>query len=114
MSGEGQEKLVQGNPPIGGCIQNGEAKSDAKFYPPFLSPPAHYQNQERLDEFTSKSGEGCSMIRFSRKRLRYPGEVPGNIAVNLSKKIREIRIVWTSLHRYPGLEAIEAEVERWK
>ena len=34
----GVEKLVQRTPPIGGCIQNGDAKSDAKFYPPFLPP----------------------------------------------------------------------------
>jgi len=48
------------------------------------------------------------MIRFSRKGVRYSSEVPRNIAVNLSKKNREIRMVWTSLHRYPGLEAIGA------
>jgi len=105
--GEGRN-LSNGSPPIGGSIQNEDAKPDAKFYPPFPSPPAHYQNQERLDEFTSKSGEGRSMIRFSRKGVRYSSEVPGNIAVNLSKKNREIRMVWTSLHRYPGLEAIGA------
>src|SRR5215470_17806386 len=106
MSGEGQEKLVQGNPPIGGLskmkMQNWMLNSIFLSFP----PPAHYQNQESLDEFTSNSGEGYSMTRFSRKGVRYRGEVPGNIAVNLSKKIREIRIVWTSLHRYPGLEAI--------
>ena len=85
----------------------GFAKSDAKFYLPFPSPPTHYQNQESSDEFTANSRKAYSMTRFSRNGVRYLGEVPGNIAVNLSKKIREIRIVWTSLHRYPGLEAIE-------
>jgi len=40
MSGlDAGEKLVQQTPPIGGSIQNGDAKSDAKFYLPFLSPP---------------------------------------------------------------------------
>jgi len=36
--GEGRN-LSNGSPPIGGSIQNEDAKPDAKFYPPFPSPP---------------------------------------------------------------------------
>jgi hypothetical protein len=48
------------------------------------------------------------MVRSYGNGLRYLDVAPENIGVNLSKKNREIRIVWTSLHRYPGLEAIGA------
>src|SRR6516164_6832582 len=48
------------------------------------------------------------MVGISRNGVRYRGQVPKNLPGNLSKKNREIRIVWTSLHRYPGLDAIEA------
>ena len=81
---------------------------------PSFPPPRHYQNQERLDKFTSKSGEGCPMVRIYGNGLRYLDVAPENIAVNLSKKNREIRIVWTGLHRYPGLEAILCGGREWK